>query len=193
MRRNGTARRGFRRRRSPSSASSALWACWCRRNMAGPAPTMSAMPWRSRRSPPATARSRRSSACRTRSAACRYCNTARRSRNSGFCVPMARGEMLACFCLTEPQAGSDAAAIKTRARRHGNRWVLERHQAVHHLGQERRGRDRLRGHRPRSAARGASAPLSCRPTAPATASRGSSTSSASAPPTPRSSSSRISS
>src|SRR5260370_993651 len=32
--------------------------------------------------------------------------------------------MLAAFCLTEPQAGSDAAAIKTRARRHGNRWVL---------------------------------------------------------------------
>lgn len=41
-----------------------------------------------------------------------------------FLVPMAKGELLACFCLTEPQAGSDAAAIKTRARRHGNRWVL---------------------------------------------------------------------
>jgi butyryl-CoA dehydrogenase len=41
-----------------------------------------------------------------------------------FLTPMAKGEMLACFCLTEPQAGSDAAAIKTRARRHGNRWVL---------------------------------------------------------------------
>jgi butyryl-CoA dehydrogenase len=41
-----------------------------------------------------------------------------------FLRPMAKGEMLACFCLTEPQAGSDAAAIKTRARRHGNRWVL---------------------------------------------------------------------
>ncbi|MBV9828087.1 MAG: acyl-CoA dehydrogenase family protein [Alphaproteobacteria bacterium] len=41
-----------------------------------------------------------------------------------FLAPMARGEMLACFCLTEPQAGSDAAAIKTSARRHGNRWVL---------------------------------------------------------------------
>ena len=41
-----------------------------------------------------------------------------------FLVPMAKGEMLACFCLTEPQAGSDARAIKTRARRHGNRWVL---------------------------------------------------------------------
>ena len=41
-----------------------------------------------------------------------------------FLEPMAKGEMLACFCLTEPQAGSDAAAIKTRARRRGNRWVL---------------------------------------------------------------------
>ena len=41
-----------------------------------------------------------------------------------FLVPMAKGEMLACFCLTEPQAGSDAAAIKTRARRRGNSWVL---------------------------------------------------------------------
>lgn len=41
-----------------------------------------------------------------------------------FLVPMATGDMLAAFCLTEPQAGSDAAALKTRARRHGNRWVL---------------------------------------------------------------------
>jgi hypothetical protein len=41
-----------------------------------------------------------------------------------FLKPMAAGEMLAAFCLTEPQAGSDAAAIRTRARRRGNRWVL---------------------------------------------------------------------
>ena len=41
-----------------------------------------------------------------------------------FLKPMAAGEMLACFCLTEPGAGSDAAAIKTSAKRHGNRWVL---------------------------------------------------------------------
>jgi len=38
--------------------------------------------------------------------------------------PMARGEALGAFCLTEPQAGSDAAALKTRARRDGNHWVL---------------------------------------------------------------------
>jgi butyryl-CoA dehydrogenase len=41
-----------------------------------------------------------------------------------FLVPMAEGQMLACFCLTEPGAGSDAAAIKTRAVRRGNRWVV---------------------------------------------------------------------
>jgi butyryl-CoA dehydrogenase len=41
-----------------------------------------------------------------------------------FLVPMAQGSLRCCFCLTEPQAGSDAAAIRTRARRRGNRWVL---------------------------------------------------------------------
>jgi hypothetical protein len=41
-----------------------------------------------------------------------------------FLKPMAAGEMLSCFCLTEPGAGSDAAALKTRAVRHGNRWVI---------------------------------------------------------------------
>jgi len=41
-----------------------------------------------------------------------------------FLKPMARGEWLGAFCLTEPQAGSDAAAIETRARREGNKWVL---------------------------------------------------------------------
>ena len=30
-------------------------------------------------------------------------------------TPLARGEMLGCFCLTEPQVGSDAGAIATRA------------------------------------------------------------------------------
>jgi butyryl-CoA dehydrogenase len=41
-----------------------------------------------------------------------------------FLGPLARGEMLAAFCLTEPEAGSDAAAIRTRARRAGNAYVL---------------------------------------------------------------------
>jgi alkylation response protein AidB-like acyl-CoA dehydrogenase len=41
-----------------------------------------------------------------------------------FLRPLARGEQLACFCLTEPGAGSDASALKTRARREGNGWVL---------------------------------------------------------------------
>ena len=41
-----------------------------------------------------------------------------------FLKPLARGEWLGAFCLTEPQAGSDAAALKTRARRDGDDWVL---------------------------------------------------------------------
>ena len=41
-----------------------------------------------------------------------------------FLKPMARGELLGAFCLSEPQAGSDAAAITTRAARDGNHYVL---------------------------------------------------------------------
>ena len=41
-----------------------------------------------------------------------------------FLKPMARGEQIGCFCLTEPGAGSDAAAIRTRARRDGDDYVL---------------------------------------------------------------------
>jgi len=41
-----------------------------------------------------------------------------------FLKPMARGELLGAFCLTEPEAGSDAAAIRSRARKDGNHYVL---------------------------------------------------------------------
>lgn len=39
-------------------------------------------------------------------------------------VPLARGEMLGAFCLTEPHVGSDAAALRTTARRDGDHYVL---------------------------------------------------------------------
>jgi butyryl-CoA dehydrogenase len=38
--------------------------------------------------------------------------------------PLARGDALGCFCLTEPHVGSDAAAIATRAEKRGDRYVL---------------------------------------------------------------------
>jgi hypothetical protein len=38
---------------------------------------------------------------------------------------LAKGEFLGAFCLTEPQAGSDASNLKTRARRDGNGYLLE--------------------------------------------------------------------
>ncbi|MFQ5467687.1 MAG: acyl-CoA dehydrogenase family protein [Kiloniellaceae bacterium] len=51
----------------------------------------------------------------------KYGSAAQKER---FLRPMARGQALAAFCLTEPQAGSDAGAIATRAERAGNRYVL---------------------------------------------------------------------
>jgi hypothetical protein len=38
--------------------------------------------------------------------------------------PLAKGEILGAFCLTEPHAGSDASNLKTRAVKKGNGWVL---------------------------------------------------------------------
>lgn len=38
--------------------------------------------------------------------------------------PLARGDAIGAFCLTEPQAGSDAAALKARARTKGNGYIL---------------------------------------------------------------------
>lgn len=38
---------------------------------------------------------------------------------------MATGELIGCFALTEPQGGSDPAAMTTTARRDGDEWVLD--------------------------------------------------------------------
>ncbi len=41
-----------------------------------------------------------------------------------YLKPLASGEKLGCFCLTEPQAGSDASSIQTRAVPDGDDYVL---------------------------------------------------------------------
>jgi glutaryl-CoA dehydrogenase len=38
---------------------------------------------------------------------------------------MAKGELVGCFGLTEPDAGSDPGSMQTAARRDGNGWVLD--------------------------------------------------------------------
>src|SRR5437763_864543 len=38
---------------------------------------------------------------------------------------LSEGPLLASFCLTEPDAGSDVSAMKTTATRHGDKWVIK--------------------------------------------------------------------
>ena len=51
----------------------------------------------------------------------RYGNEAQKRQ---WLTPLARGEMLGAFCLTEPHVGSDASALRTTATREGDDYVL---------------------------------------------------------------------
>ncbi|WP_250655453.1 acyl-CoA dehydrogenase family protein [Alkalimarinus coralli] len=46
-----------------------------------------------------------------------------RLRNE-WCPKLVTGDLLASYCLTEPNAGSDAASLKTTARREGEHYVI---------------------------------------------------------------------
>jgi butyryl-CoA dehydrogenase len=41
-----------------------------------------------------------------------------------YLAKLARGEWIGCFALSEPAAGSDAAAMRTTARRDGDAWIV---------------------------------------------------------------------
>src|SRR5271155_6195500 len=57
-----------------------------------------------------------------------YCDPIHRFGNAEqktkFLIPFARGEKIGCYALTEPQAGSNAAALATKAVRIGDRYVI---------------------------------------------------------------------
>jgi alkylation response protein AidB-like acyl-CoA dehydrogenase len=46
------------------------------------------------------------------------------SQKRRYLADMAQGRLIGCFCLTEPQAGSEAHNLKTRATLDGDHWVL---------------------------------------------------------------------
>ncbi len=50
-----------------------------------------------------------------------YCSEAQKER---WLPRMARGELVGCFGLTEPDGGSDPGTMKTRASRQGEAWIL---------------------------------------------------------------------
>ena len=57
-----------------------------------------------------------------------YCGTLEKfgtdEQKKKFLMPFARGEKIGCYALTEPQAGSNAAALKTKAVLKGDRYVV---------------------------------------------------------------------
>ena len=59
--------------------------------------------------------------CPVCSIAMMYANDAQKEQ---WLKPLARGEMLGAFCLTEPHVGSDASALRTTAVRDGDHYVL---------------------------------------------------------------------
>lgn len=60
-----------------------------------------------------------------RDLACLYIyNFGDEEQRTRWLVPALRGELLGCLGVTEPNAGSDVAAIQTRATRDGSDWIL---------------------------------------------------------------------
>jgi butyryl-CoA dehydrogenase len=59
--------------------------------------------------------------CPVCSIAMMYANDAQKEQ---WLRPLAQGEMLGAFCLTEPHAGSDASSLRTTAVRDGDDYVL---------------------------------------------------------------------
>src|SRR5271163_3115329 len=57
-----------------------------------------------------------------------YCDPVHRfgteEQKKKFLEPFARGEKIGCYALTEPQAGSNAAALATKAVRKGDRYIV---------------------------------------------------------------------
>jgi butyryl-CoA dehydrogenase len=57
-----------------------------------------------------------------------YCDPIHRfgtdEQKKKFLVPFARGEKIGCYALTEPQAGSNAAALATKAVRKGDKYLI---------------------------------------------------------------------
>jgi len=79
-----------------------------------------------------------------------YCDPVHRygtdEQKKRLLIPFARGEKIGCYALTEPQAGSNAAALQTKAVKKGDKYIINGTKAWITNGGSRRG-NRLRKHR----------------------------------------------
>ena len=118
--------------------TSGFWACWFRKKYGGEdMGTVGPIPWRLRKSPmPAhplrSIMSVHNSICCSSIEKIRHGSAKRRI----FSGPLAGGEFIGAFALTEPEAGSDPQSMTCTAVRDGGPLYHQRHQAVHHHRQK---------------------------------------------------------
>ncbi len=66
-----------------------------------------------------------------------------------FLPRLATGEISPAFALSEPEAGSDPASMRTHAVKDGDDWIINGHEELDHQRRDRRLLRRLRQDRPR--------------------------------------------
>ena len=139
--------------------------------------------WRSRRWRIVDPSCRCWSTCRTRSSTTRSCAGAPTSRSSATCRKLA-SEWVGSYALSEAGSGSDAFALKTRAERRGDRFVLNGPKALDHQRRRELAVHRVRQRRPGAGLQGHHRVSRRARVSPASASARRKTSSASAPRAP---------
>ncbi len=145
--RSGSKRGRFRAISARNWGSSGYSACTYRATVApAPAPSRTASrAWSWKRVIRAFAASHR---CKARSRCIAIYRWGDEAQRETWLPRMARGELIGCFGLTEPDFGSNPAGMRTSREARRKRLGSQRHEDVDHQRIDRRPRDRLGAERP---------------------------------------------
>ena len=162
---SGTASTASRASSSASSPSSGSWACACPRSTAARARTSCRTSSCSRSSRARDAGVGVTVAVHTSAATLPILTFGTDEQRARFVPPLARGELIGAFALTEPEAGSDAGSLRTSADARTATAGDHRREAVDHERPATRGRScSSRAPTPTRRARAASRRSSSTPT-----------------------------